>query len=294
MLYRNFASQAELDAAYDVEGSVPNMDEYAARFETESARARSELPHELAVRYGPTVDEWVDIYRPSTPADGKRPMVVFLHGGYWKSLTAREFGFAALGLTALDCICVLTTYALAPVVKMDEIVRQSRSSVAWTWHNAERLGGDRNRLFVVGQSAGAHLMAMCVLTDWKERYDLPATIIRGAWGLSGLYDLRPLPFSFIGPSLQLSHEQVWDNSPHLLDLPDNAPPIHMSYGTEEPSEFRRQTKDFHKRWRSAGLDGTLVRQDGHDHFSSVIEMANPRSQLMKALADTFKLNPKQA
>ena len=281
-LYRNFQTQEELNREYEVEKSVKDIDFYISEFEKASAQARDQLEHQLDLKYGPTREERLDVF-PATYFNKKtHPIMVVIHGGYWRMATSREFNFAALGLAAHGITSVIPTYALAPSVSISEIVRQVRAAIAWTWRHAQKLGGDRDNIHVVGQSAGAHLAVVSMLTDWKEVYDLPKDIIKTVLAVSGLYDLRPLPYTSIGPDLQLSGQEVLQLSPMLMDLPATAPPLTMSYGSNEPAEFRRQTDDFLSRWKSEGLDATFFLQPGQDHFSAILELADPHSELTKA------------
>jgi arylformamidase len=138
---------------------------------------------------------------------------------------------------------VVTNYALCPAVTIDEVVRQTRAAVAWAYRNARSFGGDPERLHVAGHSAGGHLVAMVLATDWPGDYGLPADIIKGATAISGLFDLAPFPYTFLQPKVQLTWDQVRRNSP-ILHLPATAPPLLVAYGEDETAEFKRQSEDF--------------------------------------------------
>ena len=128
---------------------------------------------------------------------------------------------------------------------IDEIVRQCRAAVAWTYRNAESFGGDRDRIYVTGNSAGGHLAAMLALTDWEAIYGLPANVIKGACPFSGLYDLTPLRFTWLQPKLQLDAEQILRSSP-MSNIRSNAPPLLLVWGADETQEFWRQSEAFHE------------------------------------------------
>lgn len=282
MLYRKFSSQSELDAAYDVELSVPDFQAYLGKFEAATQAARAALKHELAVPIGPALDERCDLF-PAAEGVKSPPIVVFVHGGYWRLSDGNDYSFAANGLHRHAAVSVVN-YSLAPKVPMWEIVRQVRASVAWAWKNAERIGGDRNRIFLVGHSAGAHLSVMAGLTDWVGDYGLPSNVVKGVFAVSGLYDLRPLPYTFVGPSLQLSTRDVVELSPMLRDLPEAAPLLKIAYGADEPSEFVRQSDDFFARWKSEGLKGELSVHPNRDHFSIILDLQDPSSKLVSEIA----------
>jgi arylformamidase len=283
-LYREFETQAALDAEYDVDNLVPEFPQIVQSLLDKSAEARATLPHDADIAYGPTRDETLDVFHAKVDGDGRPPLLVFFHGGYWRMLTAREFHFVALGLARAGISVAIPTYSLCPKVTMDEITRQARAAVAWSVRHAGELGSDARRVFVGGHSAGAQLTLMCLLTDWAGEYGLHATPIAGAIPLSGLFDLRPLPFTSVGPSLQLSADQILRNSPMLLDLPSSAPPLLASYGGAETREFRRQTNAMLERWRAAGLVADLVAQPGRNHFTAVTDLFDPAATLTRAIA----------
>lgn len=286
-LYRQFDSQAQLDAEYDVDGSVPNFLEYVERLLAASERARATLEHFAALPYGPTRDETLDVF-PAVREQydtGLPPILVFFHGGYWRQLTSAEFNFVALGLARAGVTVVIPTYSLCPKVTMDEIVRQARAAVAWTYRHASTIGGDPARLYVGGHSAGGHLATMCALTDWAGEYALRPDLVRGVVPVSGLFDLRPLPFTCVGPSLQLDAAQVARNSPALLALPPSLPPMLASVGGAESAEFQRQTAEMVQRWQDAGAAAELVPQLDANHFDAVLPFADPDSALVQLVAE---------
>jgi arylformamidase len=281
MLYRNFATQEELDAQYDLEGTVPDVSLYEDFYAQESEKVRAEFDHRLDVPFGPTLVEHLDVY----PAPGgmqRAPVLVYLHGGYWRSRTSKEFGFVARGPASHGVATVVINYALCPVVTIDEIVRQTRAALAWTFKNAASFGGDSERIHVSGHSAGGHLTAMLLATDWEGDYGLPKDVIKGATAISGLFDLAPFPYTFLQPKLQLTWGQVLRNSP-ILNLPDEAPPLLLAYGGDEPTELRRQSEDFFASWKAKGLAADLMLIPDRNHYDVIDGFLDAESLLCSAL-----------
>ncbi len=279
MLYRDFATQEELDAQYNLRTLFPEAASlYEAFCERESGKAREDLPHRLDVPFGPTLAEHVDLY----PAGEGAPVLVYVHGGFWVLRTAREFGFVARGPASRGVATVVTNYALCPAVTMDEEVRQTRAAVAWTYRNARSFGGDPERLHVAGHSAGGHLVAMLLATDWPGDYGLPAEIIKSATAISGLFDLAPFPYTFLQPKVQLTWDQVRRNSP-ILHLPATAPPLLVAYGEDETAEFKRQSEDFLAAWRGNGLSGERLVLPGKNHFDIVDGFLDAGSPLLSRM-----------
>ena len=291
MLYRDFATQEELDAQYNLRMIFPDAaSSYEAFCARESERAREDLDHQLNVPFGPTREEHSDVYSARDDARGA-PILIYVHGGFWALRTSKEFGFVARGPVSEGVTTVVTNYALCPTVTIDEIVRQTRAAVAWTYRNAERVGGDPERMHVAGHSAGGHLVAMLLATDWEGDYGLPADTIKGATAISGLFDLTPFPYTFLQPKLQLTWDQVWRNSPilHLPDPQGGAPPLLVAYGEDETDEFRRHSEMFFGAWKANGLDGELLVLSGKNHYDVIDGFLDAGSPLCSAVLGPVRL-----
>lgn len=265
MLYRDFATQEELDEQYNVRKAVPDHESRTKFYVEWSNEAREQFDCQLNVPFGPTVAEHLDIF--PTPQSSS-PILIFIHGGYWHSFSSKEFAFVAKGPVSAGVTTILTNYALCPKVNIGEIIRQSRAAIAWVYQNADAFGGDRTQIYVSGHSAGGHLTAMLALTNWEEDYGMPNDIIKGIVPISGLFDLAPFPYSYLQPKLQCTWGDVLYNSP-ILHIPEMAPPLMLTYGSEETSELRRQSTDFLAAWRARGLEGDYLPQPGKDHFSVI-------------------------
>lgn len=284
-LYRTFTTQEEIDREYDVERMVPDFRVYAKQFIEESARARTELAVKLNVRYGPTLDEYLDLF---TPVQKPAPILVFIHGGYWRILSAKEFSFVARGPVSVGFAIAVTNYSLCPGVRIDEITRQSRAAVAWLHRHAREFGGDPDRIFVAGHSAGGQQVGMLAATNWTRDYGLPPDIIKGAIAVSGLFDLTPLRYSSLQPKLLLDHETIARHSP-LFNLPKIAPPLIITVGELESAEFHRQSRSYLEALRAAGLRAEWLDQPGCNHFTAISGFLDPHHALCKTLANLADL-----
>ncbi len=278
-LYRSFRTQAEIDAQYDVESSVPDFGRYVEFFLSNSARVRAALRPRLDVPFGPTTAETLDIY-PAARADA--PIHMFIHGGYWHSLSSREFSFVAEGLVAAGVTVAINNYALCPEVTITEIVRQNRAALAWLYRNAATFGGNRSRLYVSGHSAGGHLTAMLLATDWERDFGLPPDLVKGGTAISGLFDLEPFVHSWLQPKLRLTPEEIDRMSP-IRHIPDRASPLIVTFGGDESSEFRRQSESFLAAWTGKGLDGRYLDLPGRNHFTVLEDYINPDSPLCRSI-----------
>lgn len=262
MLYRHFATQEEIDRAYDpMLGRDPQVLVQDWQQRSEASRAKHRVTLDLA--YGPSTAERMDIFHAQS-ADA--PVHVFYHGGYWRSLSHREFSFIVDGLVKAGITVAVVNYALCPEVRFSELVRQSQAAVAYVYRHAKALGVDPSQLSISGHSAGGHLSAMLVATDWEGGFGLPNQLIRGALCISGLYDLRPFPWSWLQPKLQLSGRDVQEFSPLWLPCRVSAP-MQLVVGGQESAEFERQMTTYGEQLLR---DGQQVEQHllhEADHFS---------------------------
>lgn len=279
-LYREFRTPEALDAQYDVERSVPDFTVHARHYVDQSKLARHRLRCELDRRYGPTLAEHVDVF----PGGGSRsPVLLFIHGGYWRMLSSKEFSCTALGPVAAGVTVVNVNYALCPAVTIEEIVRQARAAVAWTHRHARDFGGDPDRIYVSGHSAGGHLTAMCMNTDWSGDYGLPPDLVKGGLSVSGVFDLRPIRYTSMQPLLQIDEGIAQRCSPQLLPIRRQTAPFVFTVGGDEPSEFQRQTADYLQAWRMAGNAAEFLPQPGANHFDAIYGYEDPASPLCRAL-----------
>lgn len=273
-LYRRFRTQAEIDAEYNLGARLDNPQEVFEGYRQASASARRTLDAELGLRYGPTLDEQLDIFPATRPG---APVLLFVHGGYWRMLSQRDFSFVAAGLVPHGVTVAIGNYSLCPRVTISEITRQNRALVAWLYANAARFNGNPHEIRVMGHSAGGHQAAMLVGTDWRGEYGLPGNTIKAGIAVSGIFDLEPLRHSFLQPTVQLDHDLVLKQSP-IRNVPRRAPPLRLHVGRYEPREFIRQSRDMQRAWKASGLDARLFIRPGVDHFAIINDLARPRSR----------------
>jgi arylformamidase len=284
-LYRQFTTQDQLDDEYDPErfvttpGGLSNLRAHRA----EINRDILALPERLAARpYGQTLVETVDIYPAAEP---NAPIVFYMHGGYWSAPVFKEsLGWVSIGPRQRGYTTIVVDYGQCPLVTLDEVVRQCRAALAWTYRNAGSFGGDREKIYVTGNSAGGHLTAMLCLTDWEGLYGLPRGIIKGGCPFSGLYDLTPLRYTWLQPKLQLDGDQVFRNSP-MFHIQSDAPPLLILWGADESKEFWRQSEDFHRAYVAAGNTAQLSAISLCDHYSLLSAWRLPESAQFNMIMD---------
>ena len=279
-LYREFTEQAQIDAEYNPSLKVADPAAEMRHYVERSALARQQLRCLLDVPYGATLAETLDIFAAAQP---NAPVFVFIHGGYWRALSSKDFSCVALGMQALGITTVVVNYALCPQVTIDEITRQCRAAVAWVLRHIGEHGGDAGRVALGGHSAGAHLGAMCLQTAWAEDYGLPRDPLAAAVLVSGLYDLAPLRYSYLQPMIQLDDGVIRRNSPTFTARPC-ATPVWLTWGSKEQAEFARQSSSYRDKWAACGNASELSAIAGAHHFDAIHGFEDPHSALAQWLA----------
>jgi arylformamidase len=278
--------RAFLSREYNNRALVPDHPQYFARWAERSARARATMTCYLDREYGPAPGEKLDIF-PARKGDGS--VLMFIHGGYWRSLDKQDFSYLAPTWVDAGVSLVVVNYDLCPKVTIEEIVCQMLRASAWLYRHAEEYGMDEERLFVCGHSAGAHLTAMMMAALWPV-FDpgLPRDLYKGGLAISGVYDLRPLiEVDFLSADLRLDEASALKVSPAFLP-PATRAPVYTCVGGLESSEFKRQNTLLAQRWRSAVAAD--VPMPGRHHFSVIDELANPASALFAGAKRMMKLD----
>jgi arylformamidase len=266
-----------LDAEYNNRAKVKDAMDWIARYGAESARARAELPMQFDVAYGPHHAERLDVFLPS--GGGPAPIHVFIHGGYWHRLDKADFSFVARAFP--EAATVVVNYALVPSVDLDELVRQVRASIVWVHANARSFSGDPARITVSGHSAGGHLVAMLLATEWPA-LRAPAHVVKAGCAISGLYDLEPIRLCYLNDVLALSPDVARRNSPVHLKATGRTPLI-LTLGADEGPEYHRQTDELTTAWRAHGAPIDVIDAAGHNHFSIICELERPDTALARAI-----------
>ena len=274
-LNREFTQQAQIDAQYNTTLTLPDPAAPGRHYVERAQHARATLRCTLDIPFGPTLHETLDIF-PAEQANA--PVFVFIHGGYWRALTSKEFSGVALGLQARGITTVVVNYALCPHVTIDEITRQVRAAVAWTVRHIAEHGGDPERIAVGGHSAGGHLTAMCLQTEWARDYGLAQDPIKAAICISGIYDITPLRFSYLQPMIQLDDGVIRRNSPAFMARPCKTP-VWITWGGAETAEFDRQARLMQNAWMAQGNKAKLSAIEGANHFTVIHGFETPDSAL---------------
>ncbi len=270
--------QVALDAQYDQRTLVPDIEPYVMRWREESERLRRDLDCRCDVPYGDDPVERLDFF----PAgrDGA-PIVAFIHGGAWTRQSRSESAYPAAAVVASGACFAVIGSARVPGVTLETQVDQNLRAIAWLARNAASLGGDPQRIYLLGHSSGAHITGMAVTEDWT-RFGLPPDLVKGAMAVSGLYDLEPVRLSARNDYLGLDAQRARAMSP-IRRIKEAACPLVVAWGEGELDEFKRQSRDFSDAWhRSGNVCETLTLADCN-HFDMTFELMAPQGRLMSRL-----------
>jgi arylformamidase len=256
--------QIELDSAYDQAVYQPNILQLNKRWWSNSARTRARIGEPERRAYGDSGIEQLDLFR---TAKSNAPIFVFIHGGAWIRGDAKSYSAPAemfVGAGAHYIVPDFTSVADAGG-SLFPMAEQMRRAIAWVWRNAASFGGDPNRLYIGGQSSGAHLAAVALTTDWPREFDVPADIVKGGLCTSGMYELAPVRLSARANYVKFTDAMVEALSP-IRHLDRLGAPVIVSYGTYETPEFIRQAKEFAAAVRDAGKLRELVVAENYSHL----------------------------
>jgi len=286
-LYRGL-NRAALDAQYNLRRAVPAHPAYFARWAAASRAVREHEPCHLDVAYGGGELETLDLFPAATAGP---PVLVFLHGGYWQAMDKSDFSFIAPAFRAAGIAVAVVNYTLAPAAGMDDIVAQVRRAVAFLAGNGDRLSIGRSRFFIAGHSAGGHLTAMAMLTDWPS-FGLDHDPICGGCAISGIFDLEPIRLCYLNDVLGLDVATARRNSPTQVLTTVGAPdaPLILAVGGRETAEFHRQQAEFAAQWRTRGGRLAVVAQREEEHFSIMDRLGEPGSPLFAAIVEAMAMS----
>ncbi len=275
---------AWLDGQYNNRALVPEHGAHFERWQHDSAQARQQLVGLLDVAYGTGPAERLDIFPAQRAPDAPlAPVLVFIHGGYWRSLDKSDHSFLAPAFVRQGACVVVPNYDLCPAVTIPEITLQMVQALAWVARHIGVHGGDARRITVVGHSAGGHLAAMMLLCQWASvAPDLPEDLIKNALSISGVFDLEPLRHTpFLQDALRLTPTQVARVSPARLPAPrvvDDRGELASVAGGGESSEFLRQNTLLAQAWGSEVVP-VCEALPGLNHFSVLEALVQPRHRL---------------
>jgi len=271
----------DYEVEYNNRARVPEYAEIFARWERDAAayrgRMKAEENAELGLAYGTSARQKVDLFFPD--ATGHTPLALFVHGGYWRSLDASTFSHVSAGLNSRGVAVAVAGYDLCPDVTIGQIINQIRTACLFLWR---RFG---QRLMVYGHSAGGHLAACMVATDWKKLDPkAPIDLVPAGYSISGLFDLTPLIKTAMNADLRLDDTEVARISPMYWPV-TRGRVFDAVVGGQESSEFLRQSHIITDNWRQRGIETRYEEVPGANHFTVVDPLSDPNSAMTARCAE---------
>jgi arylformamidase len=265
------SAAVDYEVEYNNRARVPENPAIMAGW-TRDAAAWRELHPPGSIRYGAGARNTIDVF----PGDNDGPMVVFIHGGYWQAFDGSSFSHLAAGLNAHGVGVAIPSYDLCPTVTVDQIIRQMREAT----RELARLG---RPLVISGHSAGGHLAACMLATDWPAfGASLPGDLVVAAYAISGLFDLDPLVPTSINTALRLDRTTARAASPLFWRAPARGS-LDAVVGEHESAEYHRQSRTIVEAWGAAGVTTRFGTVAGANHFTAIAPLADPGSPMVARL-----------
>jgi len=263
----------DYEVEYNNRARVPENPAIMAGWARDAAAWR-ELHAPRSIRYGAGARNTIDLF----PGDNNGPIVVFIHGGYWQAFDGSSFSHLAAGLNAHGISVAIPSYDLCPAVTVDQIIGQMRAAS----RELARLG---RSLVISGHSAGGHLAACMLATDWPALdASLPEDLVVAAYAISGLFDLGPLIETSINKAIRLDQAAARAASPLFWNVPRRGS-LDAVVGENESVEYFRQSRTIVDVWGGAGVATRFGVVPGANHFTAIAPLANPQSPMVLRLKD---------
>ena len=250
-----------VEREYNNRALVPDHPAFFERWTRDSEFVRATLDCRLDVPYGEDPRHRIDLF----PVKDARGTLVFIHGGFWRTLDKSMFSWLAASWAAAGVSVAMPNYRLCPAVSIEDIVADIVAAMHWLFEAGPRHGVDMRRVVVCGHSAGGHLTAALMAAPRAHlRFDAGA--IAGAVPLSGIFDFAPMRLFSFNQDFRLDEAAV-----ARLDLlarkPTIAAPLVIAAGAAESSEFQRQSRALAAAWKPQVRALHLL--PGVHHFSIV-------------------------
>ncbi len=270
----------EMDRHFNPRVAVPDAQAHLDRYAARSAEARRHIPGRYDLRYGQRPKETLDVHTPES-ASAALPLVVFVHGGYWRALDKSDHSFVVPPLLASGAVVANVNYDLCPSVTLDEMVDEIGNAVRFCARHAGEWGADPQRLYLLGHSAGAHLAAEMLLSD------PPADGIQAMAGITGIYEPEIILGVSVNEEAQVSPE-VATRRTCLGRTFRLRPRVLLAVGGDEPAGWRAQSHAFAGACRDAGLDTRLEVVPGANHFTVLERVLDPGEPVHRALTALWR------
>jgi len=270
----------DLETEYSPRLTIPDHAQIFARWARAAEDYRAEMlkagKAELGFCYGDSARQFIDLFLPA--AGESAPLAMFIHGGYWRAMDPSFHSHMARGLNERGFAVAVVGYDLCPIVTIADIIEQIRRACASLWQRFNR------RMLVLGHSAGGHLTAAMVATDWQKLWPkVPSDLVPAGYAISGVFDLAPLTKTSMNQDFRLDDAEARRISPILWTVPPGRT-LDAAVGEAESSEFKRQSRSMADAWRAAKAETRYAELPGN-HFTVIDALADPNSAMVARIAE---------
>jgi arylformamidase len=270
----------DLETEYSPRVSVPDHEQIFARWARAAEDYRADMlksgKAELGLCYGDTQRQFIDLFLPA--AGVSAPLAMFIHGGYWRAMDPSFHSHMARGLNERGFAVAVVGYDLVPIVTIADIIEQVRRACAFLWQRFER------RLLVTGHSAGGHLTAAMVATDWQKLWPkAPSDLVPAGYAISGVFDLTPLVTTSMNQDFRLDEEEARRISPIAWPVPPGRT-LDAAVGDLETNAFKCQSRDMARAWRQANAETRYTELPGN-HFTVIDALADPENAMVARITE---------
>jgi arylformamidase len=266
-------SAPDYETEYNNRARVPEHPSIIEAWARDAGEYRQQAADRFTtLSYGNTARQTIDLFDPERP--GAAATVLFIHGGYWQALDRSFFSHMARGLNTHGVTVAIPGYDLCPSVSVSAIIDEMREA-------CRRLAS-HGRLVVAGHSAGGHLAACLLATDWRAE-GLPSGLVDAAYAISGLFDLEPLVETSVNVALGLDPPEARRLSPLRWPAPEGCS-LDAVVGADESAEYLRQSRTIADTWGAAGVRTRFEAIPATNHFTVIAGLADPQSAMTERLA----------
>jgi len=270
----------DLETEYSPRVTIPDHAQIFARWARAAEDYRAEMlkagKAELGTIYGDTARQFIDLFLPA--AGESAPLAMFIHGGYWRAMDPSFHSHMARGLNERGFAVAVVGYDLCPIVTIADIIEQVQRAGASLWQRFNR------RMLVCGHSAGGHLTAAMVATDWQKLWPkVPSDLVPAGYAISGVFDLRPLTKTSMNQDFRLDDAEAERISPILWTIPPGRA-LDAAVGDLESSEFKRQSRAMADAWGKAKAETRYAEMPGN-HFTVIDALADPTNAMVARIAE---------
>jgi arylformamidase len=270
----------DLETEYSPRITIPDHAQIFARWARAAEDYRAEMlkagKAELGIIYGDTARQFIDLFLPA--AGESAPLAMFIHGGYWRAMDPSFHSHMARGLNERGFAVAVVGYDLCPIVTIADIIEQVQRAGASLWQRFNR------RMLVCGHSAGGHLTAAMVATDWQKLWPkVPSDLVPAGYAISGVFDLRPLTKTSMNQDFRLDDAEAERISPILWTMPPGRA-LDAAVGDLESNEFKRQSRAMADAWGKAKAETRYAEMPGN-HFTVIDALADPNNAMVARIAE---------